>query len=41
MPEVELQAGTIEYQDVGAGPAVVLVHGLSTRASGVGGGAIG
>jgi pimeloyl-ACP methyl ester carboxylesterase len=29
MPEVELQAGTIEYQDVGAGPVVVLVHGLA------------
>jgi pimeloyl-ACP methyl ester carboxylesterase len=28
MPEVELRAGTIEYQDTGAGPVVVLVHGL-------------
>jgi pimeloyl-ACP methyl ester carboxylesterase len=26
---VELPAGAIEYQDVGAGPAVVLVHGLT------------
>jgi pimeloyl-ACP methyl ester carboxylesterase len=29
MPEVELRAGTIEYQDVGAGPVVVLAHGLA------------
>jgi pimeloyl-ACP methyl ester carboxylesterase len=29
MPAVGLAAGTIEYQDVGAGPAVVLVHGLT------------
>jgi hypothetical protein len=29
MPEVELRAGTIEYQDVGAGPIVVLAHGLA------------
>jgi pimeloyl-ACP methyl ester carboxylesterase len=29
MPEVELRAGTIEYQDVGAGPTVVLAHGLA------------
>src|SRR5262245_6048821 len=28
MREVELHAGTIEYQDTGSGPAVVLVHGL-------------
>jgi pimeloyl-ACP methyl ester carboxylesterase len=28
MPEVELRAGTIDYQDTGAGPVVVLVHGL-------------
>lgn len=28
MPEVELRAGTIEYEDVGTGPVVVLVHGL-------------
>jgi pimeloyl-ACP methyl ester carboxylesterase len=29
MPVVGLAAGPIEYQDVGAGPAVVLVHGLA------------
>jgi pimeloyl-ACP methyl ester carboxylesterase len=29
MPEVELQRGTLEYRDVGAGPVVVLVHGLA------------
>jgi pimeloyl-ACP methyl ester carboxylesterase len=29
MPEVELEAGTIEYRDIGAGPVVVLVHGLA------------
>ena len=29
LPEVELQAGTIEYQDIGTGPVVVLVHGLA------------
>jgi pimeloyl-ACP methyl ester carboxylesterase len=29
MPEVELQAGTIEYQDVGNGPVLVLAHGLA------------
>jgi pimeloyl-ACP methyl ester carboxylesterase len=28
MPEVELGAGTIEYEDVGTGPVVVLMHGL-------------
>jgi pimeloyl-ACP methyl ester carboxylesterase len=28
VPEVELRAGTIEYQDVGTGPVVVLAHGL-------------
>ncbi|MFG3200792.1 alpha/beta fold hydrolase [Streptomyces sp. NPDC048192] len=29
MPEIELSAGTIDYQDTGGdGPAVVLVHGL-------------
>jgi pimeloyl-ACP methyl ester carboxylesterase len=28
VPEVELRAGTIEYEDVGTGPVVVLVHGL-------------
>jgi pimeloyl-ACP methyl ester carboxylesterase len=30
MPEVELSAGTVEYEDSGGeGPAVVMVHGLS------------
>jgi pimeloyl-ACP methyl ester carboxylesterase len=29
MLEVETRAGTIEYQDVGTGPVVVLVHGLA------------
>jgi pimeloyl-ACP methyl ester carboxylesterase len=29
MPEVEVSAGTIEYQDVGAGPVLVLGHGLA------------
>jgi pimeloyl-ACP methyl ester carboxylesterase len=29
MPEVTLEAGTIEYDDVGAGPVVVLAHGLA------------
>jgi pimeloyl-ACP methyl ester carboxylesterase len=29
VPEVELQRGTLEYRDVGAGPVVVLVHGLA------------
>ncbi len=29
MPEIELSAGVIEYQDTGGGgPVVVLVHGL-------------
>ena len=29
MPEVELSAGTIEYEDTGGGgPVVVLLHGL-------------
>src|ERR1700754_3706895 len=28
MPEIALSAGTIEYEDTGAGPAVVLLHGL-------------
>src|ERR1700739_3860321 len=29
MPEVELSAGTIEYEDTGgAGPVIVFVHGL-------------
>jgi pimeloyl-ACP methyl ester carboxylesterase len=29
MRRVELPAGTIEYQEVGAGSAVVLAHGLT------------
>jgi pimeloyl-ACP methyl ester carboxylesterase len=29
MPEVTLEAGTIEYDDVGAGPVLVLAHGLA------------
>jgi pimeloyl-ACP methyl ester carboxylesterase len=29
MPGVELSAGTIDYQDVGDGPAIVLAHGLA------------
>jgi hypothetical protein len=30
MPEVDLSAGTIDYQDTGGnGPAVVLLHGLA------------
>ena len=33
MREIELSAGTIEYQDTGEGPAVVLVHGLMMDAS--------
>jgi pimeloyl-ACP methyl ester carboxylesterase len=34
MPEVELAAGTIDYQDTGgSGPVVVLVHGLMMDAS--------
>ena len=34
MPEVELTAGTIEYEDTGgSGPVVVLVHGLLMDAS--------
>ena len=33
MREIELFAGTIEYQDTGEGPAVVLVHGLMMDAS--------
>jgi pimeloyl-ACP methyl ester carboxylesterase len=28
MPEIALSAGTIEYEDTGTGPAVVLLHGL-------------
>jgi pimeloyl-ACP methyl ester carboxylesterase len=34
MPEIELSAGTIEYEDTGGdGPAVVLLHGLMMDAS--------
>ena len=30
MPEVELSAGTVEYEDTGgSGPVLVLVHGLA------------
>src|SRR5258708_39030151 len=34
MPEVELSAGTIEYEDTGgAGPVVVLTHGVTMDGS--------
>jgi pimeloyl-ACP methyl ester carboxylesterase len=34
MPDVELSAGTIEYQDTGGdGPVVVLLHGLAMGGS--------
>ena len=34
MPEVELPAGTIEYEDTGGdGPVVVLLHGLVQNGS--------
>jgi pimeloyl-ACP methyl ester carboxylesterase len=33
MPQVQTTAGTIEYEDVGAGPVVVLLHGLLMDAS--------
>jgi pimeloyl-ACP methyl ester carboxylesterase len=33
MPEIELSAGTVEYQDTGEGPALVLLHGLMMDAS--------
>jgi pimeloyl-ACP methyl ester carboxylesterase len=33
MKEIELSAGTIEYQDTGEGPVVVLLHGLMMDAS--------
>ena len=29
MPELELSAGTITYEEVGQGPVIVLVHGLA------------
>ena len=31
--EIELSAGTIEYQDTGDGPVLVLLHGLMMDAS--------
>lgn len=34
MPEIELSAGIIEYEDTGgSGPAIVLLHGLSMDGS--------
>jgi pimeloyl-ACP methyl ester carboxylesterase len=33
MREIELSAGTIEYEDTGDGPAIVLLHGLMMDAS--------
>lgn len=33
MPQVEVTAGTIEYEDAGSGPPVVLLHGLLMDAS--------
>jgi pimeloyl-ACP methyl ester carboxylesterase len=33
MPEIKLSAGTVQYQDTGDGPALVLVHGLMMDAS--------
>lgn len=33
MPEVELSAGTISYEDTGSGPTVVLLHGLAMDGS--------
>jgi pimeloyl-ACP methyl ester carboxylesterase len=33
MQEIELSAGTIEYQDTGDGPVIVLLHGLMMDAS--------
>ena len=33
MREIELSAGTIEYEDTGDGPALVLLHGLMMDAS--------
>ena len=33
MKEIELSAGTIEYQDTGDGPVIVLLHGLMMDAS--------
>jgi pimeloyl-ACP methyl ester carboxylesterase len=33
VPEIELSAGTIEYEDTGGGPVLVLLHGLMMDAS--------
>jgi pimeloyl-ACP methyl ester carboxylesterase len=33
MKQIELSAGTIEYQDTGDGPPLVLLHGLMMDAS--------
>jgi pimeloyl-ACP methyl ester carboxylesterase len=34
MPEVDLSAGTIEYEDTGGdGPVVVLLHGVAMNGS--------
>jgi pimeloyl-ACP methyl ester carboxylesterase len=33
MPEVELSAGTISYEETGSGPTVVLLHGLAMDGS--------
>jgi len=33
MKQIELSAGTIEYQDIGQGPTLVLFHGLMMDAS--------
>ncbi|HEX9527353.1 MAG TPA: alpha/beta fold hydrolase, partial [Streptosporangiaceae bacterium] len=33
MREIELSAGTIEYEDTGSGPTLVLLHGLMMDAS--------
>ena len=33
MKQIELSAGTIEYQDIDQGPTLVLLHGLKMEAS--------
>ncbi|MGH9260789.1 MAG: alpha/beta fold hydrolase, partial [Acidimicrobiales bacterium] len=33
MNQIELSAGTIDYEDTGAGPTLVLLHGLLMEAS--------
>ena len=38
MPEITLQQGAIRYQDTGAGPPVVFVHGAARRRRAVGAG---